>query len=125
MDIGRKISELRQEKGLTQRDLSEHLGVSSGAVGMWETGKRQPDPETINKLADYFEVSIDYLFGREANNSSDLAVPDEEIEELLGYYAALDKMSQRWIMGKMVELLRRGDGKSVAADKPSSLKEVK
>ena len=43
MEIGKIISQLRNDKGLNQRELAIHLGVSNGAIGMWETGKRQPD----------------------------------------------------------------------------------
>ena len=50
MEIGKIISQLRNDKGLNQRELAIHLGVSNGAIGMWETGKRQPDLETIKKI---------------------------------------------------------------------------
>ena len=61
MEIGKIISQLRNDKGLNQRELAIHLGVSNGAIGMWETGKRQPDLETIKKIASFFNVSVDYL----------------------------------------------------------------
>lgn len=63
MELGRMISRLRTEKGLSQRDLADLLGVSNGAIGMWETGKRQPDLDTVKKIASFFGISIDYLMG--------------------------------------------------------------
>lgn len=63
MEIGRMISKLRTEKELNQRELASLLGVSNGAIGMWETGKRQPDLETIKKIATLFKVPTDYLLG--------------------------------------------------------------
>ncbi len=63
MEIGKRISSLRNEKGLNQRDFAKILGVSNGAVGMWETGKRQPDLYTIKKIASFFEVTVDDLLG--------------------------------------------------------------
>ena len=63
MDIGKMISKLRSDKGLNQRDLAKLLGVSNGAIGMWETGKRQPDLDTIKKLSAFFGVTTDYLIG--------------------------------------------------------------
>lgn len=63
MEIGRMISKLRMEKGLNQRELASLLGVSNGAIGMWETGKRQPDLENIKKIATFFKVPADYLLG--------------------------------------------------------------
>lgn len=58
-----KLKTLREQNSLTQRSFAEHLNVSHGAIGMWETGKRDPDIETLIKIADYFGVSIDYLVG--------------------------------------------------------------
>ncbi len=63
MGIGKMISKIRIEKGLNQRELASLLGVSNGAVGMWETGKRQPDLDTIKKIAEFFKVPTDYLLG--------------------------------------------------------------
>lgn len=63
MELGRMISRLRTEKGLSQRDLADLLGVSNGAIGMWETGKRQPDLDTVKKISSFFGISIDYLMG--------------------------------------------------------------
>lgn len=61
---------LRKEKKITQIELSEILHVSSGAIGNWESGKRQPDYATLEKLADFFGVSVDYLLGREKKADS-------------------------------------------------------
>ena len=63
MEIGKMISKLRNEKGLNQRDFAKLLGVSNGAIGMWETGKRQPDLDTVKKMATFFNVTVDYLIG--------------------------------------------------------------
>lgn len=63
MEIGKIIAKLRNKVGMSQRDLASTLGVSSGAVGMWETGKRQPDIDTIKVMASLFGVSVDYLLG--------------------------------------------------------------
>lgn len=60
-----QLKVLRNSRGLSQRDLCKIFCVSSGAIAMWETGKRQPDLSTLCKLADYFNVTVDYLLGRE------------------------------------------------------------
>ena len=62
--FGIKLKELRTEKGLSQRQFGEIFGVCNQTVSFWETGSREPDLDTIVKIADYFEVSIDYLCGR-------------------------------------------------------------
>ena len=58
------IKQLRKEASLTQKDFSEKIGVSCSTVAMWETGQRLPSPELYEQIADYFNVDIDYLYGR-------------------------------------------------------------
>lgn len=64
--LGDRIRELRLKAGLTQIEFAEIMRVSKGAVGNWETGKREPDYATLQRLADYFHVTTDYLLGRDA-----------------------------------------------------------
>ena len=61
--IGVQIAKLRKEKNITQEELAKNLDVSAQAVSKWENGGA-PDLELLPKIADYFGVSIDYLFGR-------------------------------------------------------------
>ena len=58
-----EIKKLRQERNITQKELAEHLGVNRNAISRYETGKRNPDNETMISLAKYFNVSVDYLMG--------------------------------------------------------------
>ena len=62
--FGKKLKELRVEKGLSQQKLGECLGVCNQTVSFWESGSREPDMDAIIKIADFFNVSTDYLFGR-------------------------------------------------------------
>lgn len=70
-NIGEIINTLRKGKGVTQEELANHVGVSTQAVSKWECGG-VPDTELIPIIADYFEVSIDTLFGREINDYGDI-----------------------------------------------------
>lgn len=58
------FSRLREESGLTQDEIAKKLGVSKSTVGMWEIGKRLPSPELYEQIADFFNVDMDYLYGR-------------------------------------------------------------
>lgn len=69
--IGAVISELRKSKGVTQDELAKFVGVSAQAVSKWENGG-VPDTELLPKIADYFDISIDSLFGRE-HTSKDIS----------------------------------------------------
>lgn len=60
-----RLKELRKAKGLTQIKFASDFHVANGTIAMWETGRREPDFETTQRIADYFGVSVDYLLGRE------------------------------------------------------------
>lgn len=60
-----RLKELRLKKGLTQTELGKRLGVKQSTFTNWENGKREPNFETLIKLADLLEVSVDLLLGRE------------------------------------------------------------
>lgn len=59
--IAKRLSELRKEKGVKQDEIANILNVKRATVANYETGKRAPDYETIIKLADYYDVSCDYI----------------------------------------------------------------
>ena len=58
-----RIKELRLERKLSQADLAKELNVSQRSISSWETGFRQPDFETLERIAKFFEVTADYLLG--------------------------------------------------------------
>lgn len=60
--ISKNITDLRKKKGITQEQLAAALNISPQAVSKWETNTSQPDVQTLPLIADYFDVSIDYLF---------------------------------------------------------------
>ncbi len=61
MSVGRRIASLRAERGLTQTELGDAIGVSDKTVSKWETGGCFPDITVIPILADFFGVTTDYL----------------------------------------------------------------
>ena len=60
-----KLKMLRKKKGLTQKDIADLVHVNRVTYTNWEKGNREPNFETLLKLADLFDVSLDWLFGRE------------------------------------------------------------
>ena len=64
----KKLKLLRNQKNLTQLELAKDLNVTKGAIAMWETNKRNPDHDMLVKIAEYFNVSVDYLIGKTTNN---------------------------------------------------------
>ena len=64
--FGERLKELRVENGIGQVKLAEDLNVSKGIISRWENGLREPKLSNLVSLAQYFQVSIDYLAGLEA-----------------------------------------------------------
>ncbi len=70
--VSATIKKLRVEKNINQEQLAEQLHVTRQAVSNWETGKTQPDIETLTRIAEYFGVSAEYLiYGQEPVKESD------------------------------------------------------
>ena len=78
--LGNNIKELRKNKRMTQKDLAEAMRVSQQTVGAWETERAIPGAYTLSDLADYFNVTTDYLLGRPEKKD------DDNVD-----YVALDK----------------------------------
>ena len=76
--IGERIKSLRKSKGIFQKDLAEKLEVRQSTVAMWETNKREPDAETIAKIADALGVTTDMLL-RENGVSVTLSEPNAKL----------------------------------------------
>lgn len=82
--LGKRIKELRESKDVSQLELSKHLNISNTTLSQYETGKRIPSDEIKIKIAQYFNVSIDYLFGQSNiknpyvnNEKIDMAISDD------------------------------------------------
>lgn len=59
--VANKLKKLRKEAGLTQKQLADKLNISPSTVAMYESGKRTPDPKVVVTIAEFFNVSTDYL----------------------------------------------------------------
>jgi transcriptional regulator with XRE-family HTH domain len=63
MKLSSNIAKKRHEKGITQKELAEYIGVSKAAVSKWEKGHCYPDIMLLPQLAIYFNISVDELLG--------------------------------------------------------------
>lgn len=61
--FGKRLKELRIERGMTQQQLADYLGVDRTAVMKWELGERETNFSMLIKIAKYFQVTTDYLLG--------------------------------------------------------------
>lgn len=82
MLLGKRIRILRENRNLTQKQLAEKLHIPNQNISNYERGFRQPDYETLQKIADFFDVSTDYLLGRSDNSNPHDKKPTEEFDSL-------------------------------------------
>ena len=74
---GDKLKNLREKRDLLQKDLSKDLNIATSTIGMYEQGRREPDNTTLKKIANYFDVSTDYLL----DNTKPLSKNEEQLKE--------------------------------------------
>ena len=105
-----RLKQLRKEKGITQTDLAKALGVSSGTVAMWETGKRKPSFEMFDRLTEVFEKRLDYILGTSDDPTPFKAgegeamvtgrwIAQEEYEDVMRKFSLLDDFGQKTVAG--------------------------
>lgn len=93
--FNKRLQQLRKSVKLTQDELANRLSINRGTYANYERGHRQPDFDTLIKIADYFDVSTDFLLGREEvsptfgkENSTlydQLGISEEEFGKLTAY----------------------------------------
>lgn len=69
MEFGKRLKKLRESNNLMQKELAAKLGCSEKTISGYERGERSPKKDTLKKIAEIFDVSVDYLIGSEENNS--------------------------------------------------------
>lgn len=88
--IGGFLKELRKEKGLTQEQLAEILGVSGRTISRWETGSNMPDLSILIQIADYYDVEIKEILDGERKSE----IMEKEMKETLCKVADYSKLEK-------------------------------
>ena len=102
------LRKLRQEDDLTQEELAAQLKISKSTISMYENGNRQPDIETLEMFADFFNVNLDQLIDRETENG--LSLSAEELDAI-EKFRALDEHGKdvvRFLLSKEYERMNAG-----------------
>lgn len=110
MTVGERIADLRKHRGLSQYQLAKLLNIATSTLGMYETGKRKPNVEMLEQIAEFFNVSTDYLLGRDPKEddekpltrnqkliaySIDPDISDEERQAIIEMVQAAKKFRRR------------------------------
>jgi len=81
--IGQRIRQLRKENNITQEELGKMYGLAKSTVSLYESGRSNPDDEIKQKIADHFNVSIDWLLGRtDERRTADEIIAEYKEKEL-------------------------------------------
>lgn len=89
-DFGKALRQLRLGKKLSQAELAEYIGVSKSSINMYERGEREPGFETIEAIADFFNVDMNHLLGYEQlkmNLLEDRINSDDQLENIYFNFA--------------------------------------
>ena len=93
-----RIKELREEKQISQKKLAEIIGTSQRNIGRWENEENEPSYLQLVKLADFFDVTVDYLIGRSDDFSNNVAPIQSNVTEkesrLLKAFSTLSALEQ-------------------------------
>ncbi len=98
-----RLVKLRTNKGLSQYELARILNLSRGQISNYELGSRQPDYETLSKIADFFDVSTDYLLDRTDDPS-----PKDDVHQHVNDNDALEYLDELHKRPEMKTLFQVG-----------------
>ena len=100
-----RIAELRKDKKLNQKELGSVVGVAQNTVCNWENGKREPDYDSLKRMADFFDVSVDYLLGRTDKKETPPAGTGEGLDameqQLMKYVKDMTPDQKRLLLAQM------------------------
>jgi transcriptional regulator with XRE-family HTH domain len=80
--FGKILKKLRDDAGISQQRLADIVGLTQQAVAKWESSKAEPDLATVAKLAEYFQVSTDYILGK-TNIRAPIETIDDELNAIM------------------------------------------
>lgn len=99
------IKNLRENNSLSQKELGDVLKISASTIGMWEQNRRNPDKDMLIKIADYFDVTVDYLLGRTNNKNSNVYTTEVDNHT---YTIEIDKgLKQEITQDELNEMIRK------------------
>lgn len=111
-----RLRSLRQERGLTQDELAKSFGISKSTVSMYENGNREPDFETLEMIADFFNVDMNYLLGNQSEKTTTSVYQPNKTpyltaseQELLTNFRQLNEEGQELVLKAARSYVRSGD----------------
>lgn len=91
------LKSLRKENHLKQKDIAKKLNISTGTIGNYEAGNREPDIKTLIKIANYFDVTVDYLIGHSPPTTTHTILNDVE-KQIINDYRELPTNAKGYLL---------------------------
>lgn len=108
-----RIKSLREEAGISQKAIAEQFCVAQNTVSSWETGKRDPDTDTVIRIANFFDVSVDFLLGisdiKKAPSHEDADLSSDEAALLMDFRKLTEDQKAFVLQAVKAEAIRKAD----------------
>ncbi len=112
---GDRLKLLREEKNMTQLELGKVFSISHATINRYENSQRQPDTELISKLSEFFNVTTDYLLGRNdvRNNTESISEAIKDDQDLFNFWETLKDRPDLQLLFKQTKNLTNKDIKQI------------
>jgi transcriptional regulator with XRE-family HTH domain len=104
LTLGRRLSKLREKRGLDQAQLGEKLNLSKSTISAYERETRSPNPEIIVLLAEFFDTTTDFLLRGDIRTQNEIV--DEEVAYFMEEINKLGEREQIYLKGKIEDMIK-------------------
>lgn len=111
MDFKDIFIQLRKERKYTQEGIAKALNVSKSTIAMWETGERKPSTDKYEEVSDFFNVDMDFLYGKtnikrkttfdNNGNKSEVPIYDKDTIELIDLFSKINKEQKQTVLAML------------------------
>jgi len=103
MTMGNRLRQLRLKRSISQEEVAKHIGITRSAYSHYEINNRQPVYETLLKLASFYDVSLDYIIGRDTSDKP--GVPEDTVE-IINFLNTLDNSERKTKIDMMMSVIK-------------------
>jgi transcriptional regulator with XRE-family HTH domain len=107
MNMGERLRVLRLRRKISQEEVARHIGITRSAYSHYEINNRQPVYETLIKLADFFDVSLDYIIGGAQSKSKDEQSLTPDNREILSLFQHMSQEQRKRSINLITDLMRQ------------------
>ncbi|MBQ9887247.1 MAG: helix-turn-helix transcriptional regulator [Lachnospiraceae bacterium] len=120
--MNNRIQQLRINKGLSQNEIAHILGITTRAYQNYEYGTNDPQAKTLIQLSDLYNVTIDYLIGRDDKYSINENLPDDEVK-MLNAYRKCSQAGKQYLINKaeVIAFEEKAEKQTATAEKEELL----